>query len=333
MLFFIVCVCFALFPTQVISGAQSGLALCMNAVIPSLLPFMLLGACVIKSNFSRPMGAVISKILSPLTGLSPSGCICFVIGIFGGYGAGARAVCDCYKEKQISKEEANRLLVFCNNAGPLFIIGTVGIGFFSSQSIGLMLFLVQIITATISATVFGKRLDKEKCSIKSEWDFYKKNKPSPGGLITKAAIESGSAIVTACVFIITFSAITEIFTSEKYAFLSGILEVTKGCAQLSRSGYETLAPVSALLAWGGLSVHFQADALSEGKFNMKIYYAGKVFSAIFAYIITKLCFGDMNILLLICFLAVAVLLSFFVIKNLFSPKPSRQRGFRQRQHS
>ena len=60
MLFFVICACFALFPAQVLAGAQSGLALCINAVIPSLLPFMLFSACIIKSNFSRPLGALLS---------------------------------------------------------------------------------------------------------------------------------------------------------------------------------------------------------------------------------------------------------------------------------
>ena len=80
MLFFIICVLFAVFPQRVLSGAGEGTALCINAVIPSLLPFMLASACLIKSNFVRPLGCVIAKVLSPRTGLSQSGCVCFGIG-------------------------------------------------------------------------------------------------------------------------------------------------------------------------------------------------------------------------------------------------------------
>ena len=103
MLFFVVCACFALFPDKVLSGAQNGLALCINAVIPSLLPFMLVSSCIIKSGFSVPLGRFTGKILTPLTGISEDGCICFITGLLGGYGAGARAVYESYAAKRISK--------------------------------------------------------------------------------------------------------------------------------------------------------------------------------------------------------------------------------------
>ncbi len=333
MLFFVVCACFALFPEAVLRGAQSGLALCINAVIPSLLPFMLLSSCVIKSNFSKPLGAVLSKILSPLTGISSSGCVCFITGLFGGYGAGARAVYECYKQKQITKKEAQRLLAFCNNAGPLFIMGTVGIGFFSSRSVGAMLFFVQVVTALICARVFSGNFCGKRMNISEEWNFYKKNKPSLGELVTSSAVESAGAIINACVFVITFSAILEILPFGEYPFLAGILEVTRGTAELSRLGTHAYPFVSALIAWGGMSVHFQADALTEGTFSTKTYYLGRAFSSMIAFLLTKAVCADIYILLLTVTVIIALYLVVFTLKSFFSPKYTRQRESRQRQHS
>lgn len=333
MLFFVVCACFALFPEAVLRGAQNGLALCVNAVIPSLLPFMLVSTCIIKSNFSRPLGAVIGKVLTPLTGMSAGGCVCFITGILGGYGAGARSILESYREKQISGEEAERLLAFCNNAGPLFIMGTVGIGFYASKSVGIMLLMVQLATALICAKVFSGNFKGSKLSISGEWDFYKKNKPSIGELVTKSAVESGSAIITACVFVITFSAILEILPLGSYSVLTGILEVTRGTAEMSRLGMNALPVTSALLSWGGMSVHFQANALCNGTFNMKIYYIGKVFASMVAFILTKLVYGDIYIFLFSATVILTVLLIIFTVKYLFFPKGTQQRGFRQRRRS
>ena len=330
MLFFFLCASFALFPEQVLYGAQNGLALCINAVIPSLLPFMLVSSCVIKGGFSRPFGAMLSKILSPITNMSTAGCVCFVTGLFGGYGAGARAVYESYKEKQISKEEAERILPFCNNAGPLFIIATVGISFFMSKSVGVLLFFVQVATALICARVLGAETDKKRMRIKDEWDYYKKNKPSLGELITTCAIESGGAIINACVFVITFSAILEILPFGEYSLLSGILEVTRGCSELSRTGTKALPLISALLSWGGMSVHFQASALTKGEFNMRIYYFGKVLAGAIAYLITKAVCSDTY---MFSYLAIGILMIVAVTKLLFSLKGTRQRVFRQRRHS
>lgn len=327
MLFFVVCACFALFPTEVINGAQSGLALCINAVIPSLLPFMVASSCIIRSGFSRPLGAAVSKILTPLTGISSDGCVCLVTGLLGGYGAGARAVFECYRKNYISKEEGESLLAFCNNAGPLFIMGTVGVSMFSSKSAGVLLLMVQIITALICARVFSKNGCVQKQSVRAQWNIYKKNKPSIGGLVSTAAIESGSAIVTACTFIITFCAILEILPMGSYSALSGILEVTRGCSEASRLGSKMLPVVSALLYWGGLSVHFQASALSESSFSMKKYYLGRIAGSALAYLITRLVCGDINILL------VALIISATAGMIMFSLRCALPRVFRLRRHS
>ncbi len=333
MLFFVVCACFALFPEKVLFGAQAGLALCINVVIPSLLPFMLISLCVIKSNFSRPLGALLGKVLTPITNMSPDGCICFITGIFGGYGAGARAVYENYKQKRISLEEANRLFAFCNNAGPLFIIGTVGISFFISKTVGITLLLVQIITALICARIFCGNTQSRKASVREEWEFYKKNKPRVGELIISSGIESGSAIINVCVFVITFSAILEILPFGEFPFLSGVLEVTRGVAELSRMGTSALPVISALVAWGGMSVHLQADSLSGGMFSKKLYYTGKVCAAAVAFFITKVTGADLYVLLFASTIVIALLLIINIIKSLFSREYTRQREYRQQRHS
>jgi len=329
MLFFAVCACFALFPEKVLYGAQAGLALCINVVIPSLLPFMLITTCVIKSNFSRPLGALLGKILTPVTNMSADGCICFITGIFGGYGAGARAVYESYKQKRISLDEANRLFAFCNNAGPLFVMGTVGVSFFLSKTIGITLLLVQIITALICARIFCGNTEKRKVSLKEEWEYYKKNKPSVGELIVTSGVESGVAIINVCVFVITFSAILEVLPFGEFPFLSGILEVTRGVAELSRMGISYLPVISAVIAWGGMSVHLQADSLSGGLFSKKMYYTGKVCATLIAFFITKVTGADLYVLLFLLTILTAVLL----IAGIISRGYTRQHEYRQQPRS
>ena len=333
MLFFVICACFALFPERVLCGAQSGLALCINSLIPSLLPFMIVSSCIIAGGFSRPLGAVLSKILTPITGISPSGCICLVTGLLGGYGTGARAVFESYRKNYITKKEAESLMAFCNNTGPLFVLGTVGIGFFMSRGTGAMLLLVQIITVLICARIFSGDIKYEKSILKEEWCSYKKNMPPMGTLISKCAIECGSAIVTACVFVITFSAILEILPYGSHSLLAGFLEVTRGSSELSRMGTKALPFVSACLYWGGMSVHLQANALTEGVFSMRKYYIGKITGCMISFLITKLALGDINILFLCCVLAAAAAMIVFSIRLVFFPKRTQQCVFRQQRHS
>lgn len=331
MLFFLICAAFALFPVKVLNGAGAGVALCINVVIPSLLPFMLASGCVIKSNFARPLGSVFSKLMSPLCGMSPSGCVCFLTGIIGGYGAGAKAVCDFLDEGYIEKEEAEVLLSFCNNAGPLFVIGTVGSRFYGDVRIGIMLYCVNVLASLITGCLFCIKEKPKKVSVKEEWIFYRKNKPDMGKMISECAASCGGAIVTVCVFVITFAALINLMQIERFPALTGILEVTSGVRGLSCKGSIALPAVSAVLAWGGLSVQFQASALCSGKLGMKKYYAGKILSCVISYIITYIVYGDFSSMILVS----VIILSLFIITAIirsFQVSP-RQHAIRQQPHS
>ena len=327
MLFFLICASFAIFPEMVIAGAKTGLELCLGTVIPSLLPFMVVSSCLIKSRFSVTLGNILSKVITPLTGISSAGCVCFVTGLVGGYGAGARAVSDSYRENLISKAEAESLLPFCNNAGPLFVIGTVGTGFYFSKSIGVMLLAVQVFSAVICARIFSGNYHNPSV------EKQEKNKLSFGELVTKSAIESGGGIINACVFVISFCALIEVLPFGKFGFLGGILEVTRGCSEMAIRGGDSLPIVSAFLAWGGLSVHLQANALCSGKLNMKKYYAGKFITSAVAYMLVKITAGDLNVLALIAVVYAAVMLVWSVIRTLFFREQLPQSLFRQRRHS
>ncbi|MEE0867821.1 MAG: hypothetical protein UIL37_05930 [Clostridia bacterium] len=333
MLFFIVCACFALFPEKVLAGASEGLLLCINAIIPSLLPFMLISTCLIKSHFSRPMGRVLSKVITPITGISPCGCTCLVTGLIGGYGAGVNAVMQCRNEGQISQKEAEAILGVCNNAGPLFVIATVGIKFLSSEKSGIMLFAVQVLSALICGAIFSVSYKTEETKLKDEWIFYKKNKPPFGSLIAQSAAASGSAIISVCVFVISFSAVLEILNAGEYPIIAGVLEVMRGCSELAKGGRAALPLISAALSWGGLSVHLQANSICGGRLSMKKYYISKALSALISYCLTAFFFCDIYIILSTLVLVAAAGALVFIFKNLFGKELLRQHGFRQRRHS
>ena len=318
MLFFFLCASFALFPNQVLQGAQSGLALCINAVIPSLLPFLLLSSCLIKSNFSRPLGFLLSKILSPVTGLNPQECVCLITGLIGGYGAGAKAVKESYDNGMLTKSEAEALLSFANNAGPLFVIGTVGISFLSDKNAGVFLYFVQVITALLCASLFCTSKTIKTSTLKKEWLFYKKNKPSTGRLVAQAAASSGIAIINVCVFVISFSAALAVFPEDDFLFLKGITEVTRGCAEAARLSQNPLPVISAMLSWGGLSVHFQANALCGGELSLKKYYAGRVVASIISFIIANiLCCTETGYILPVTFIFILTSL-IYIIRRFYS---------------
>ena len=75
-------------------------------------------------------------------------------GIISGYPVGAKIVTKFREEGICTKAEAERLLAFTNNSGPLFIIGTVGISLFGNTTIGILLFITHLLACITVGILF-----------------------------------------------------------------------------------------------------------------------------------------------------------------------------------
>lgn len=77
------------------------------------------------------------------------------MGIVGGYPVGARAAITSYERGLCTKTECERMLSFCNNSGPAFILGVVGAGVFANSSAGMLLYLAHVLASLSVGSVFG----------------------------------------------------------------------------------------------------------------------------------------------------------------------------------
>ena len=114
------------FPQEVSAAVTEGLRLSVSVLIPSLFPFFI---CV---NLTSALGltGVLARVFAPVMRrmfhVSGAGCTAVLCGAAGGYPSGAQCVAALYREGQLSRAEAEYLLLFCNNAGPAFLFGAVG---------------------------------------------------------------------------------------------------------------------------------------------------------------------------------------------------------------
>lgn len=269
-----------IFPKAAAEAVKDGLIMCGQVIIPSLFPFF------IATNLLNELGAskLISNALAPFgarLGISGHGVSAFIIGVTGGYPLGAAYTARLRSQGLISREEASRLLVFCNNSGPAFIVGAAGIGVFSSAAVGFFLYAVHI----LSALSFGIMIcPKAPCDICYDEDIFAPVIFSEA--ITASVRRSADSVIGVCAFVIAFSAlngvldgmdITRILAGElSYrlgaelswcrALLSGILELGNGIGGMSGLDIRplNLALAAFILSWGGLSVHFQTLAMISG---------------------------------------------------------------------
>ena len=138
---------------------------------------------------------------------------------------GAKIVSNLKQQKILNIEEAERLIAFTNNSGPLFIIGTVGISLLGNINLGYTLLISHIIACLLvgiifrnwknyKRTVFENKTKKEDKHIKLS-DF--------GEILGDSIRKSIATIVNIGGFIVIFSVIISILNSNGFFNFTGFI--------------------------------------------------------------------------------------------------------------
>lgn len=313
-------ICLILFSNTNLDAARAGLALFVSNVLPSLFPFFVATELILKSNLINILGNFLNRFMRPLFNLPGESSIAIILGIISGYPIGAKVVCDLKKEKKISKLEAERLIAFTNNSGPLFILGTVGIALFGSKKIGIILLISHILSSIIVGLIF--RFWKKNIPDFSNYTLsypYKKQtethliKISDIGEILGDAIKKSILILLNIGgFIVLFSVIISILDnsgiinniSNVFSLLGinaqilnslffGIMELTNGVNLTSKYFFTfpktSILLTSFILGFGGISVLLQVySIIVREHISIKPYFYGKFLQGIISVFITFL---------------------------------------------
>lgn len=287
-----------LFPNDTADAVRNGLSLCCNIVIPSLFPFFVLSSFVTESGLSGKLSALFAPLMSKLFRISGIGACALILGLLGGYPIGASCVKSLYETKRCSKHEAEHLLGFCNNSGPSFILGAVGVGVFGNFRLGALLLLTHMLSALTVGILFSFSAPKQTRSIQE----ISISTPFAPALCT-AVKQSLQSVLNICAFILFFGVLTEIlhlFRLLPYggvlgAACTGLFEITSGIAALKTATpnlHIAFILAATLLGFGGLSIHAQTlSLLSQTDLSVKKYFLGKSlhagFSAVFSFLIAQ----------------------------------------------
>ena len=97
-------------PQTAAEGVRSGLTLCGQVILPSLFPFFVCSNLFVLLGFSARVSARFGGLAARLLRLPPNAGSAFVIGMTGGYPAGAQAVGLLYERGELSRDEAEHAL-------------------------------------------------------------------------------------------------------------------------------------------------------------------------------------------------------------------------------
>lgn len=251
-----------------IQSASQGVELCIQTVIPSLFPFLYLSG-LISSNLSgksyhflRPLG----KICGIPQGAEPI----MLLGMVGGYPIGAQTIENAYKNGCLKKQDAERMLGFCNQPGPAFIFGIVG-SLFRNHLIPFVIWSALLASAILTAIVLPNKA-KESCI----YIASQKVKPFENSIRATASV---------CGWVILFR--TLITMLQRWIFYAmpmnltigilGVLEITNGCILLNQLENNVLEfiLITAILTFGGFCVAMQTKSV-VWDLSCKTYFLGKL---------------------------------------------------------
>jgi len=280
-------------PESVISSAHKGMLVCFSKIIPSLFPFMVLSGLFVSSLTSDSF-ARLGKVTYRLFGVRAAANAAFIPGLVCGYPIGAKCTCELYLSGRISKSEAESLLAFSNNSGPLFVIGAVGVGMLGSAKVGILLYIIQIICA-LSAAVVMRFFTSYPIKV------YQKGKTVSKDFAA-CVCDSVINVLGVCGFVVFFSVVNSIieplisiFPDWTQMWIKCIPEITNGIGSIASQNKITplnLAAISFALGWSGLSVHMQVKSvIAKSDISMKKYYITRLVigcaSAIITYLVSK----------------------------------------------
>ena len=141
---------------RVRAAAAEALVFCGSAVIPALFPFLAVSGLLISLGFGEWLGPRLAGLMA-LYDLPGSAGSALVLGLAGGSPVGARTAADLYRKGALTRDEAERLLGFCNNSNPVFLISVLGAGVFGSLRVGVYLWLIHILSALLTGFFFRGR--------------------------------------------------------------------------------------------------------------------------------------------------------------------------------
>ncbi len=304
-------------------AAKNGLTLWAKNVVPSLFPFFIATELLNYTNIPYYLGKLTNKFMKPLFNVPGEGSYAFIMGIISGYPVGAKIINKFIEDGTCTKSEAERMLAFTNNSGPLFIIGTVGISLFGDSLIGIILFITHLLACITVGLIFGFISKHNWNWINSKRNYRNNisanscNVSDLGNILSNSITNSISTILLIGGFIVLFSIIISIFNNLNVidfvanllsyfgisndlgkGILIGLLELTNGVNSISMIHCKNMSlqiiTCAFLLGFAGLSIFLQIFSIaSKNNLSMRPYLIGKllqgIIAAFYTFVILQCC--------------------------------------------
>ena len=266
----------------------TALFLWANVIIPSVFPYLIISQYISNSCFIEKIPL---KIISFIFGIKKCSIKAVLCSAFCGYPSGAVCARNLYERGEIDIKEAQWLICYTNNAGPLFLISAVGTSLLGSTKDGVVIYLIQLISSFIYGILKREKLNSYNKKAKSinleKGDFcsYVKNGVNICVNICGFMVASYVMASATTIFIRnTFGNFANSFYVN--AFVKGFFEITAGINEFSSLNSEGLkfALICGAVSWSGFSVIMQIKSVAGGLIDFKKLCSAKFIQALFSFV-------------------------------------------------
>ncbi len=280
-------------PNKYINSAFNGILIWAKAVLPALFPFFFITRLLTELGGIKILANSMQKFMQKVFRVNGMGSYVFLTSIMSGYPVGAKVTSELYEKQLISSSEAKRLVTFTSTSGPLFVIGTVGVGMFASAEMGFIILISHFIGAILNGLLYRNtnynKNDKTTINQKFQYTGFSDN------ILEKSMLSAINSVLVVGGYIAVFFILIDIFNdigligllskffggilstfgiSNEYAIglSTGLFEMTRGCYENSLIFTDVkIATIinTFIISFGGLSTHLQAMTFLQ-KCNIKI---------------------------------------------------------------
>ncbi len=295
-----ICIIFVCNPAIYTKSAMNAISVWAFKLLPAMFPFFIITRIIV--NLVEVKTNVMDKFFYKLYHTRNSSLIYF-LSILSGYPMGAKLISNMYDLCRINNKEAKKMLSFCSVSGPMFIVGSVGVGILHSYKAGLIILIANILASLLNGLIYrGKEKSYEK--------FEFAGKPHNENLLLDSVFDAIQSILMVCGFIVVsfllidmlknlkilnFLAIiaSKIFKCDYNIALScfeGTIEMTRGIIDLSNITIPLSVKAiisSTLIAFGGVSILLQSlSFLAKLNISKKTMIVQKTTQALLCLLIT-----------------------------------------------
>lgn len=278
----VVCFLFVLFMKNshiTFEYVKDGISICLNTLIPSLFPYLVLSDMVAMLPITDMIGNVLKRPMSRLFGISGAGACPLLLGLLCGFPIGAKSAVELYDKKKIRKTECEKLIAACSIPSISFTVNVVGRNVFGSATVGWIFWMCAVSSSVISGILNKFIYRKEQFTYLSKNDIVYSNtnaKKSSAGIFVGAVERSAKSTLLICSYVIFFSCLTGSIgllfsrldaTNILNNIIGGFLELTCGVkASVSVNDLCLRAVMCGVfIGWSGISVHLQIFSICNGR--------------------------------------------------------------------